>query len=76
MGATGVVCGDIVYADDSSLAAAAVHAALLSVGESKCIRDFVLGSYKGFVSSVREDIESFSSVIRNGLAILLLCLML
>ncbi len=34
--ATGVVYGDIVYADDSNLDAAAVHAGLLSVGESKC----------------------------------------
>jgi hypothetical protein len=73
MGATDVVCGDIVYADDSSLAAAAVHAALLSVGESKCIRNFVLGPYKGFFSSVRNDIETFSSVIRNGLVIFCFC---
>ena len=60
MGSTGLVYGDIVYADDSSLAAAAVHAGLLSLGESKCIRIFILGPYKGFVSSVRNDIKSFS----------------
>ena len=59
-GASGVVYGDIVYADDSNLAAAAVHAGLLSLGETKSIRIYILGPYKGFVASFRNDIKSHS----------------
>ena len=60
MGASGVVYGDIVYADDSSVAAAAVHAGVLAVGETKTIRIYILGPYKGFVASLRNGIKSFS----------------
>jgi hypothetical protein len=59
-GATGLVYGDIVYADDSCLAAAAVHAGILSVGETKSVRLYILGPYKGFVSSLRNGIKSHS----------------
>jgi hypothetical protein len=59
-GATGVVYGDIVYADDSSLAAAAVHAGVLSQGETKSLLLYILGPYKGFVSAVRNGVGSHS----------------
>jgi hypothetical protein len=59
-GATGLVYGDIVYADDSCLAAAAVHAGMLSVGETKSVRLYILGPHKGFVSSLRNGIKSHS----------------
>lgn len=59
-GASGLVYGDIIYADDSSLAAAAVHAGLLSLGETGSVRVYILGPYKGFVSSFRNNIKSHS----------------
>ena len=57
-GAAGLVYGDIIYADDSSLAAAAVHAGVLSQGETKSLLLYILGPYKGFVSAVRNGISS------------------
>ncbi len=59
-GATGIVYGDIIYSDDSCLAAAAVHAGVLSPGETKSILLYILGPYKRFVSAVRNGIRSYS----------------
>jgi hypothetical protein len=59
-GAPGLVYGDIVYADDSSVAAAAVHAGLLALGETKSVCVYILGPYKGFVASIRNSIKSYS----------------
>lgn len=59
-GAPGLVYGDIVYSDDSSVAAAAVHAGLLSLGETKSVCVYILGPHKGFLASIRNNIQSYS----------------
>jgi len=56
--AEGPVWGTDVYTDDSSIAAAAVHAGLLQPGETGTIMVTVQQGYRGYAASSRNGIES------------------
>jgi hypothetical protein len=56
--AQGAVWGTDVYTDDSSIAAAAVHAGVLRVGETKAVTISLLGDQPSFSGSTRNSITS------------------
>jgi hypothetical protein len=55
---SGNVWGTDIYTDDSSIAAAAVHVGLVSVGQTKNVRVTMLAGLGGYVGSTRNGITS------------------
>jgi beta-lactamase regulating signal transducer with metallopeptidase domain len=58
VGAAGQVWGTDVYTDDSSIAAAAVHAGLLKVGERGLVKVTILPGQDGYAASERNGVKS------------------
>lgn len=59
-GTAGPLWGDFLYTTDSSVGAAAVHAGLLRVGETKAVKLWIVPSPTGFSAATRNGIQSMA----------------
>jgi predicted Ser/Thr protein kinase len=63
---TGSVYGTDIYTDDSTLATAAIHASLLTAGETKVVRVTILPGQASYQSSTRNGIKSWEYAAWSG----------
>jgi hypothetical protein len=66
VGAAGSVRGSGIYTDDSSIAAAAVHAGLLKVGEKGYVKITILAGQQSYTGSLQNGIKSADAGVWNG----------